>query len=63
MGKAILQLARGASLEQRLEPVKQVFQRAAQKTASVDNQRLALGVLGLAGVALGVFVTRRKPRG
>lgn len=55
-GKMALQLARGVTLEQRLAPV----ERGVQLAAQTDKRRLGLGLLGLAGLALGVMALRKK---
>jgi acyl-CoA reductase-like NAD-dependent aldehyde dehydrogenase len=60
LGKAILHLTRGASAGQRLEAVGHAAQFAAQKAAGVDQKKLALGALGLAGLALGAFAAKKK---
>ncbi len=55
LGSAVLHLARGASLRQRMEPVGALtaaaVTAAAEKAATVDKKKLALGVFGLLGLA------------
>jgi hypothetical protein len=60
LGKAVLQMTRGASARQRLAPVSEVIQATLQKTAAVDKKTLAVGVLGLAGLALAAIVNRKR---
>jgi len=59
-GKAALQLARGAALEQRLEPVRQGIQLAREQAADGDRKKLGLGLLGLAGLALSIIALKKK---
>jgi hypothetical protein len=61
LGKAILQTVRGVTPAQRLEPWGKALRGAAQKAARVEKKSLAVGALGLAGLALGAITARKKP--
>ena len=61
LGKAVMQLTRGATLRQRTQPVNELIQAARQQKDGAKKTAVGLGLLGLAGLALGAALMRWAP--